>query len=355
MRFSFSALVFTLLVLFCSIQFQALASGPASGTYYSQEIKDQARQEKLDKLGQDYDELYVPEAVDLDISHEEKPATPTGETLEAAPKSSRGVGGAGFFPSLNVFGQTGYIFMPTVEISQSHHPVGYGYYNNISSVDFDIDMITTGLTWSPFKNFEIGMNRTDLNFKSPHDLGYVFPNIDLDGSASSISLKYLVTKPRAEGYKNWDNAWALGLVIPTDTFSEFSAPVQNVLNVIKDTFVSEEWKPTGYLTYGGFDLANRYSVALYASFGEAFVTGLGFRSNVLDICDFSLEYVTSLHNINGVDIDKNQYGAKIMIPIGYGIRFNAHYSYMNMNFGGSDLERFESIFENTGFSLEAKF
>ncbi|PKK91705.1 MAG: hypothetical protein CVV64_03310 [Candidatus Wallbacteria bacterium HGW-Wallbacteria-1] len=359
MTFSFR---FTILILIVSALFitaPLLAAGPASGTYVSEDIRDKSRLEKLEKLERDYDELYVPEIVDLDIQDtdpaEVSPAGVTGEVKTTSADDSRGVGGAGYYPSLNVFGQTGYIFMPSVEISQSNHPVGYGSFNQITSNDFDISMVTTGLTWSPFRNFEIGVNRTAMNFKSPHDLGYVFPNISLDGVASSISLKYLATKPRSDGFRNWDNAWAVGLVIPTDTFSEFSGPVQNVLNVIKDTFVSEEWKPTGFLSYGGFDLSNRYSVSLFASFGQAFSTGIGFRSNILDVCDFSMEYVTGLHTINGVDIDKNQYGAKLMIPIGYGVRLTCHYSFMDMNFGGSVMERFGSVFENAGASLEAKF
>jgi hypothetical protein len=201
----------------------------------------------------------------------------------------------------------------------------------------------------------MGLNHSKVNLKSPHDLGYVFGNIDINGAATSVSMKYLVGKDCAESRKNWDNAWAVGVVVPVDTFEEFSAPAQNVLNVIKDTFVSKEMKPIGYFTYGGFDFENRYSVSMYAAFGEAFSTGIGFRTNILNLGDISAEYLTTLHTINGVEIDKNQYGIKAMFPIGYGVRVNAHYSHMDVDFAGTDLERFSNVIEMTGIGLEAKF
>lgn len=329
--------------------------GLSSGMFESERVMDEKRDEIYQKMESEYTELFDAGLVtdSPDKIHGEN-EWEKSETITKK-KTKRGVGGAGYYPSLSVFGQTGYIFIPSLEVAMSRHPVAYASTSTMKSEDLDIDLISSGIVWSAFENFEIGINHSKVNLKSPKDLGYVFPNIDIDGNATSISMKYLVTKKCLESRKNWDNAWAIGVVVPVDTFEEFSGPAQNVLNVIKDTFVSEEMKPVGYVTYGGFDFENRYSVSMYASFGEAFSTGIGFRTNILNLGDISAEYLTTLHDINGVEIDKNQYGLKIMCPIGYGIRFQAHYSYMDIDFAGPDLDRFANIIEMLGFGLEGKF
>lgn len=332
--------------------------GPSTGRFVSTRVLDEEREQRKENRRREIEDSLVPGEIrdtifdeETDGNGEKEDGTQTGEVS----KGGRGVGGAGYFPSLSIFGQSGYIFVPSVEVAQSNHPVTYGSATSLSSEDIDITLATTGMTWSPARNLELGWTWSKMNFKSPHELGYMIGPVDLDATASSVSLKYLALRPAGKERVNWDNALAVGMVVPVDTFDELSAPVQNVLNVIRDTFVGKSLQPTFTLAYGGFDMKNRYSVTLFTAIGDAFSMGVGFRTNLLDMADLAVEYLTTLNDINGVQIDNNQYGIKFMVPIGYGVRFQAYYSYMDINFAGPELERFANRFDMYGAGLEAKF
>lgn len=91
-------------------------SAPSSGMFQSERIQEEKREKIYQKMESEYTELFdaglVSESPDKIHGENE---WETAQDKNKKKKFKRGVGGAGYFPSLSVFGQTGYILFPPLK------------------------------------------------------------------------------------------------------------------------------------------------------------------------------------------------------------------------------------------------
>lgn len=240
-------------------------------------------------------------------------------------------------PSL--YGPTGYISLPSVEITPRGTKNYYAHNFNLQSPDFNLNFNSIGITAGIRDNLEVNLDYLQLNFDSPRELGYFRKPTVLQGEAMLLNLKYRIYKPRDPEKNEYDAMTVVGLVLPVDTFDDFKIAVKNVLNVVKESIAEDPGKPTGYLCYGGGTFDGSRCCSLFFKYGDSFSLGGGFKSRLRKNMDLVAEYEGCLYNLRSYRIDKTNYGVGIRFTTGKNIHFQIALSRMEVEFTGGKLEQ----------------